>query len=107
MEEEIFAPRCDYCFQPEYRTIGETLVKPNAGRAIPQINQAKLACQAEKVTPVFLIDNNLSNRCDGSIVGCRRFRKVWHRPRQTRLYVKRLDEIKRPGTGYTQVVADQ
>ena len=64
MEEEIFAPRCDYCFQPEYRTIGETLVKPNAGRAIPQINQAKLACQAEKVTPVFLIDNNLSNRCD-------------------------------------------
>jgi len=50
---------------------------------------------------VFLIHCNLCNHRDGSVVSLRRFSKGRHRWRQTRLYVKRLDEIERQRTCYT------
>jgi hypothetical protein len=95
MEKQVFAPGCYHCLQSEHGPIVETLVKANAGCAVAEINQAKVAHQFKKLIPVFLIHGNLGHYGDGTVVEVGSFGHGRHRRRQRRLYVKRLDEIKR------------
>ena len=68
MEKQVFAPGCYHCLQSEHGPIVETLVKANAGCAVAEINQAKVAHQFKKLIPVFLIHGNLGHYGDGTVV---------------------------------------
>src|ERR1700751_3333913 len=100
----MFAPSHYYRLQSENRTVGQILVKANAGCAVAQKDQAKIAGQFQEPISVFLIHGYLRYYGDGTFVEVGRFGQSRQGLRRGRLHIKRSDEIKRQWTADTQVI---